>query len=177
MEEDRELVRRSRAGDLRAFDALMRRLGDEIFAFCRKLAGNAADAEELAQEGFIAAYGGLRGLRDDGNFKNWLLTICLNKFRERKRRQKRESERMDEFRGPEPATPDPGSGELNDIVREKINGLPDRQREVMALHLYRHLSYREIAEALGCAYEDVKVNISLARKRLKEELADYLERR
>ena len=46
--------------------------------------------------------------------------------------------------------------------------------QVLTLHLYQGLDYREIAAALGCTYDDVKMNLSLARKRLKEELKGYL---
>ena len=48
--------------------------------------------------------------------------------------------------------------------------LNERQREVLALHLYRGLDDRAIASLLGCSYDDVKMNLSLARKKLKEEL-------
>ena len=61
-----------------------------------------------------------------------------------------------------------------DALHNAVNRLPDRQREVLTLHLYQGLDYREIAAALGCTYDDVKMNLSLARKRLKEELKGYL---
>ena len=64
--------------------------------------------------------------------------------------------------------------ELEEVVKRKIEALPDRQREVLTLHLYQGLDYHEIASALGCTYDDVKMNLSLARKRLKEELKGYL---
>ena len=52
--------------------------------------------------------------------------------------------------------------------------LPTRQREVLVLHLYQELSYDEIGAALGCSYDDVKMNLSLARKRLRQEMKEYL---
>jgi RNA polymerase sigma-70 factor (ECF subfamily) len=64
--------------------------------------------------------------------------------------------------------------ELEGVVRSKVETLPARQREVLVLHLYQGLGYPEIAAALGCTYDDVKMNLSLARKKLKEELKAYL---
>ena len=60
------------------------------------------------------------------------------------------------------------------LIRAKVDELPPRQREVLLLHTYHGLDYREIAAALGCSYEDVKVNLSLARKRLRESLKEHL---
>jgi RNA polymerase sigma-70 factor (ECF subfamily) len=66
------------------------------------------------------------------------------------------------------------AAELEGVVKIRIERLPERQREVLTLHLYQNLDYREIAATLGCTYDDVKMNLSLARKRLKEELKGYL---
>ena len=60
------------------------------------------------------------------------------------------------------------------MVKERIELLPERQREVLTLHLYHEMPYGEIAQTLGCSYDDVKMNLSLARKRLKEDLKEYL---
>lgn len=66
------------------------------------------------------------------------------------------------------------AGELADVVRDRVQDLPPRQREVLVLHVYQGLGYGEIAAALGCTYDDVKVNLSLARKKLREQLKDYV---
>ena len=63
---------------------------------------------------------------------------------------------------------------MEEVVKAKVEKLPTRQREVLVLHLYQGLGYNEIAAALGCTYDDVKVNLSLARKRLKDDLKEYL---
>ena len=65
--------------------------------------------------------------------------------------------------------------ELEDEIRRKVAELPERQREVLVLHVYQGLDYRAIAAALECSYDDVKVNLSLARKRLREDLRERLE--
>jgi RNA polymerase sigma factor (sigma-70 family) len=64
--------------------------------------------------------------------------------------------------------------ELQDLLHEKIRLLPERQREVMQLHGEKALGYREIAQILGCSYEDVKMNLCLARKRLRQDMGAYL---
>jgi RNA polymerase sigma factor (sigma-70 family) len=64
---------------------------------------------------------------------------------------------------------------LEEVIRRRVAELPDRQREVLVLHVYQGLDYRAIAAALDCSYDDVKVNLSLARRRLREELRERLE--
>jgi RNA polymerase sigma-70 factor (ECF subfamily) len=180
---DAELVLRFKQGQEEAFDGLVRRYMKDAYAFCLRLTGNAAEAEELSQDGFVSAYRALRSFRGESSFKSWLYRILINQYRDRARSRRREElrlvavrageERRQELAGERGAS-ELHADELSDVVKEKIELLPDRQREVLVLHLYQGLDYHEIASALGCTYDDVKMNLSLARKRLKELLKEYL---
>ena len=179
---DAELVVRFQKGEETAFEDLVRRHMRDAFGFCLRLTGDPAGAEELSQDGFVLAYRHLRDFRGESSFRTWLYRILLNLHRDGLRRKSREEARVDRFRrdseGAEsPEAPDAGrrAAELDEVIRRHVAGLPDRQREVLVLHVYQGLDYRAIAEALGCSYEDVKVNLSLARRRLKEELRERLE--
>ena len=178
---DAELVLKFQGGEESAFETLVRKYMKDAYSFCLRLTHDAQEAEELSQMGFVNAYRALRGFRGESSFKSWLYRIFINQYRDRLRRTRRAEARLavvrEETERRQSAHEDQGSlhaSELEEVVKTRIEGLPDRQREVLTLHLYQGLEYREIAAALGCSYDDVKMNLSLARKRLKEELKGYL---
>lgn len=162
-----------------AFDDLVRRHADDAFRFSMRLTGNRADAEELAQEGFVRAFRSLADFRGESGFRSWLFTILANCHRDAIRARVRRAGRLQRAAREESAA-DEGieaidAGELRDVVDRRVEALPDRQREVLTMHLGGKLDYGEIAAALGISRDDVKVNLSLARKRLREELKEYLQ--
>ena len=178
---DAELVLKFQGGEESAFETLVRKYMKDAYSFCLRLTHDAQEAEELSQMGFVNAYRALRGFRGESSFKSWLYRIFINQYRDRLRRTRRAEARLvvvreEAVRRQSVLTEESSihASELEDVVKAKIELLPDRQREVLTLHLYQGLDYREISAALGCSYDDVKMNLSLARKRLKEELKGYL---
>jgi RNA polymerase sigma-70 factor (ECF subfamily) len=178
---DAEMVLRFQGGDEPAFEALVRKYMNEATAFCYRLTHDAEVAEELSQMGFVSAYRSLRSFRGDSTFKSWLYRIFINLYRDRLRRDRRAEARLGAVRDAavrrqdvEARSSDLQASELEDVVKARVARLPERQREVLTLHVYQGLDYHEIAAALGCTYDDVKVNLCLARKRLKEDLKEYL---
>jgi RNA polymerase sigma-70 factor (ECF subfamily) len=178
---DAELVLRFKAGEESAFETLVRKYMKDAYTFCLRLTHDAERAEELSQMGFVSAYRALRGFRGDSSFKSWLYRIFINLYRDHLRKARRAESRLrvvqEEAQRRQTAVVEESSlhaSELADVVKEKVELLPDRQREVLVLHLYQGLSYLDIAAALGCTYDDVKMNLSLARKRLKAELKERL---
>ncbi|MBI2901685.1 MAG: sigma-70 family RNA polymerase sigma factor [Planctomycetes bacterium] len=178
---DAELVLRFQAGEESAFEDLVRRHMKDAYAFALRLCGDPQEAEELSQEGFVHAFRALGAFRGESAFRSWLYRIVINLHRDRRRRLRREETRLgvvrEETERRQAATAE-GAGvqadELADVVRDRVALLPDRQREVLVLHVYHGLDYRGVASVLGCSYEDVKMNLSLARKKLKEALKEYL---
>jgi len=178
---DAELVLRFKGGEESAFEALVKKYMKDAYSFCMRLTHDAQEAEELSQMGFVSAYRALRGFRGESSFKSWLYRIFINHYRDRMRRTRRAEARLQVVRDEterrqavEVEQSEIHASELSDLVKTKVELLPDRQREVLVLHLYQSLDYHEIAGALGCTYDDVKMNLCLARKRLKEELKEYL---
>ena len=162
-----------------AFDELVRRHAGDAFRFSMRLTGNRTDAEDLAQEGFVRAFRGLSDYRGESAFRSWLFTILANCHRDAIRARLRRAGRTARL-AREDSTPAEGieaidAAELRDAVDRRVEALPDRQRQVLTLHLGGNLDYSQIAEALGISRDDVKVNLSLARKRLREDLKEYLE--
>jgi RNA polymerase sigma-70 factor (ECF subfamily) len=174
-----ELVAQSRVGASPAFEELMRRHVKEVFRLCRRYARNDPEAEDLVQDTFVLCYRGLPALQSGVRFRSWLFRIAVNVCQSALRKRYREERKLAKLRWErgeqeEPA-PDPASADLKEVVRRKIEMLPERQREVLQLHLNPEMSYRDIAGALGISYEDVKTNLCLARKRLREELRSFLQ--
>ena len=179
---DAELVVRFQRGEETAFEDLVRRHMRDSVGFCFRLTGDPSAAEELSQDGFVLAYRHLREFRGESSFRTWLYRILVNLNRDRLRRRSREDRRMEQIRKDASETsrddaPDAGSQavELEALIKSRVEELPDRQREVLVLHVYQGLDYKAIAAALDCSYDDVKVNLSLARKRLREDLRERLE--
>jgi RNA polymerase sigma-70 factor (ECF subfamily) len=177
---DAELILQFKQGRESAFEELVRKHMKDAYLFCLRLTGSSEEAEEISQQGFISAYRSLKSFRGESTFRSWLFRILINLNRDRLRGRRRYEARLEEMRRREErrSPPEIGAekraGELSELVRERIEQLPPRQREVLLLHLQQNLGYREIAEVLGIRYETVKMNLSLARKRLKEELKGYL---
>lgn len=175
---DAELVLQFQEGSEKAFDDLVRRHREAAYRFCLRLTGQAVDAEEISQEGFIRAYRRLSSFRGEAHFRSWLFRILINVHRDRIRSQRRRERREELLSRNVAQKQDVGADlqaqELQNLLQEKIRLLPERQREVMQLHGEKALGYREIARILGCSYEDVKMNLCLARKKLKQNLREYL---
>lgn len=175
-----ELVLQSRVGDHTAFEELVRLHFAGVFRMCRRYSRNDQEAEDLAQESFVNCYRALKTVKTR-SFKAWLYRIVLNVCRSNLRKRYREERKLAKLRaarGPEePAVEGPSveTSDLREAVERRIAALPERQREVLSLHLNAKLSHDEIAQSLGITYDDVKTNLSLARKKLTQALARFMK--
>lgn len=156
------------------FDELAERHWPDAFRFCLALTGDVHDAEDLAQEAMLRALRGFVHFRREASFRTWLFSIILAVRRDGLRRRRRWLARRDRVARPD-AVADAGLAHVDAAdtrrrILECIRDLPDRQREVLALHVVEGLSYEQIAERLGISYNDVKVNLFHARRRLKERM-------
>src|SRR4051812_16629646 len=134
---DAELLDAFRAGDTRAFEALVRRYQRPVLAIARRFARDPDDAEDLAQRAFINASqraGGWRG----GSFKSWLFRIVVNLAKNHLRDTAR-FDKSDDTHEPEPTAPEAHQRleqrEQQKALREAVARLPRRQREVLLLRI------------------------------------------
>ncbi|HKC59020.1 MAG TPA: sigma-70 family RNA polymerase sigma factor [Myxococcales bacterium] len=171
---DADLLTAFRAGDSRAFEALVRRYQSPVLAIARRFARDPDDAEDLAQRAFINAArraGGWRG----GSFKSWLFRIVVNLAKNHLRDMARfdRSEDVHERESPHghaSAHEQLEHAERQRIVREAIARLPRRQREVLLLRIDGDLPFAEVAAALGITEVNAKVSFHHAVQRLKSWL-------
>lgn len=171
-DDDRDLARRAGSGDTAAFERLYRRYSGRVYAVCLRLAGNAALAEDCAQDAFVKAWQSLAGFRGESSFGTWLHRIAVNTVLERHRTQLRQAAWFTlKDEDAVNAVPDPGSGpELGMDLEEAIAALPPAARMVFVLFDVEGHSHEEIAELTGLAVGTCKAHVHRARQLLRARL-------
>lgn len=168
---DEELgwIRRSREGDLAAFEELVRRYQQMIHALTYRMSGSFTDSEDLAQETFIRAYRQLAGFRGDAKFSSWLYRIGINTCLNWQKRQHRREKLHQDWAGSDRTTSS-GTDELAARVQEALMQLPAKQRAAVVLTVYEGLNHAEAAHMLGCSETTISWRVFAARKQLKKWL-------
>jgi RNA polymerase sigma-70 factor (ECF subfamily) len=179
--EETELVERARRGDLRAWETIVRTHQGIAFRTAYVLAGNPADAEEAAQDGFVKAYRALGRFHRGAPFRPWLLRIVANEARNRRRsaaRRERLSLRAAAEARPGDAVPSPEAAlfarESQEQLLAAIERLSEDHRDAIVCRYVLDLSEDETAAALGVRRGTVKSRLSRALERLREELEGEL---
>jgi len=173
------LVERARRGDLDAWETLVRTHQGIAFRTAYVLAGNAADAEEAAQDGFVKAYRALARFRRGAPLRPWLLRIVANEARNRRRsaaRRERLTLRAAAEDRPGDAVPSPEAAllarESHERLLAAVEQLPEEHRDAVACRYLLELSEEETAAALGIRRGTVKSRLSRALARLREILGE-----
>jgi len=169
---DAELLDAFRAGDVKAFELLVRRYQRPVLAIARRFARDEDDAEDLSQRAFINASERAAGWRG-GSFKSWLFRIVVNLAKNHLRDMAR-FDRSDEAQERELEAEGPSAedrlarAEQQKALRNAVARLPRRQREVLLLRIDGDLPFAEIAATLGITEVNAKVNFHHAVQKLKE---------
>jgi RNA polymerase sigma factor (sigma-70 family) len=176
--EDAELIQRARAGEVMAYEELVRRYQDVAVRTAHVISPD-GDAEDAAQEAFVKAYAALGRFRTGAPFRPWLLQIVANEARNRRRSAGRRAGlavRAAEDRPSDDAAPSPESAvlatERRTMLVTAINALRDGDREVIGARYFLELSESETAEALGIPRGTVKSRLSRALQRLRAQLGE-----
>jgi len=178
---DRLLVDRFKSGDQSAFNEMVSRYWDRIYAMVNQLLRNTQDAEEVTQDAFIRAHRGLGNFRGDSSFSTWLYQIATNLARNRYwywwRRRRDRSVSFDqpltadsqmtlaEVFPAEAETPQDATitQEFVDRIAECMQMLNEKHREILILRNAQNHSYEEIASILKISVGTVKSRIARAR--------------
>lgn len=176
--DDVALVTAAQGGDRAALNSLLERHYDRIYAICRRLAGNDADAQDAAQEALIAISRGLPRYDGRATFKTWSYRVatnaCLDELRRRGRRPTpsvvdEHPEMVDAMRQPDaPAMAEQLADRM--MLDAALAELPEEFRAPIVLRDQMGLDYREISEVLDVAAGTVRSRISRGRKKLAEIL-------
>ncbi|HEU5101238.1 MAG TPA: sigma-70 family RNA polymerase sigma factor [Roseiflexaceae bacterium] len=166
MIEEHALIERLRHGDEAAFEKLFLRHYDQVYRVLYHLVGSREEAEDLAQETFIALYHQPPALARDVALVAWLCRVALNRGYNALRGQRRAQQRLERVAEP-PIQIDPQAelarSEERALVRAAIAKLPERQGRMLLLR-YAGLSYAEIAAALGLAPASVGTLLARAER-------------
>lgn len=165
------LVARARAGEVVAFEEIVRLMQGPIRAFARRMMRDAHLGDDAAQEIFLRMWRGLRKHEPRGRFIAWSFTVARNTCIELLRREKRTPipVEVDETPGHDESQ----STTLRHVVAEALNNLEEPYRSTFLLR-ETGLAYEEVAETLSCPIGTVRSRLHEARRRLQAALQPVL---
>jgi RNA polymerase sigma-70 factor, ECF subfamily len=183
--DDAALVRAAQKGDTGAFEELVARHRDRIFARAFSMMRNEDDAIDLSQEAWVKGWQRLKQFQGESSFSTWMtrivINLCLDELRKQKRHRAESIENLDEESGgverQMPAvTINPTErlerGELRQRIDRALNQLSHEHRTVLVLHEFEEMEYKEIAKTMGCSIGTVMSRLFYARRKMAVLLAD-----
>ena len=175
---DEILARRAADGRTDYFEEILTRYRDRVYRICFRMAGNAEDAEDWAQECFVRAYRELKRYNPTMPFRPWLFRVtsnaCINLSKTRSRRRDRLDLGIDHLSIPAGSASDPVQTTLavedTRAIRLALETLPLPMRQAVVLRLLEGLSFRELGEILGVPTQTAATRVRRALIRVREQL-------
>ncbi len=172
MADDDELVSRARGGDRKALDTLLRRHHERVYAICRRIAGNDADAADATQDALIAIVRRLDRFDGRSTFSTWSYRVATNACLDELRRRRRRPDPTDLDERDTPSEPDDFTTRhaLSDEIGHALDSIPENFRLPVVMRDIDDLDYAEISELLGVPMGTVKSRIARGRSMLAKIL-------
>jgi len=187
--DDQALVRAAQRGEMPAFEELVARHRDKIYARAYSMMRNEEEAIDLSQEAWVKGWQRLRQFQGESGFGTWMtrivINLCLDQLRKQKRQRTESIEAMDEESGGVERqmpviTVNPTAGleraELRQRIDRALGQLSYEHRTVLVLHEFEEMEYKQIARTMGCSIGTVMSRLFYARRRLAALLADLKQR-
>ncbi len=169
----------AQAGDLAAFELLMRQHERMVLVTALRLLGNLEDAQDASQEVFLRLYRNLRKVESASNVAGWLYRVTVNICHDLRRRRPRPVA-LDEIAEPAAAGPDPQrsatEAERRSVLELSLRMLSEKERAALVLRDLEGLSTEEVARALGSSEATVRSQVSKARVKVREFVERYFRR-
>ena len=177
--QDGALVARARAGDLLAFEGLVRLYADRLHAVVRRLVDNQDEAEEVTQEAFLRAWRGIATFKGDSQFFTWLYRIGVNEAHRRTSHRRAPVASLEEqLIEPADTRPEPPRRleqyDLRHALERAVQGLKPDQRAPLVLRDIEGLSTAEAAAILDLGEAAFKSRLHRARLAVRDAVRDYL---
>lgn len=170
----------ARAGDLAAFESLMRQYERLVLVTAMRLLGNIEDAQDASQEVFLRLYRNLGKVEAESNFSAWLYRVTVNVCHDigRKRKASVPMEDVPELAsaGNDPQQSATGA-ERGRVLQMSLRTLSQKERAALVLRDLEGLSTQEVARALGSSEATVRSQISKARVKMRDFVERYFRRR
>ena len=183
--DDAALVRAAQKGEMGAFEELVARHRDKIYARAFSMMRSEDEAVDLSQEAWVKGWQRLKQFQGESSFSTWMtrivINLCLDELRKQKRHRSESIEQMDEESGgverQMPAvTFNPTErlerGELRQRIDRALSQLSHEHRTVLVLHEFEEMEYKEIAKTMGCSIGTVMSRLFCARRKLAALLSD-----
>jgi RNA polymerase sigma-70 factor (ECF subfamily) len=173
---DADLATRAAQGDADAFGELIERYAAVARRLARAAIGDGDDADDAAQDGFLAAWQNIGRYDPTRPFGPWLLRIVVNRARDLGRRRRvRQTEELPPDRAGDSPTPERETDRalLREQLAEALARLPERQRIAITMFDAEGYPHAEIAELLGVPEGTVRSDVFHARRALREALAPW----
>jgi RNA polymerase sigma-70 factor (ECF subfamily) len=183
--DDQALVRAAQRGEMPAFEELVARHRDKIYARAYSMMRNEEEALDLSQDAWVKGWQRLKQFQGEASFATWMtrivINLCLDQLRRRKRQYAESIEAMDEDSGGVErqmpvVTVNPTAGlersELRQRIDKALGQLTESHRTVLVLHEFEEMEYKTIARTMGCSIGTVMSRLFYARRKLAVLLAD-----
>jgi len=188
-EEESVLVKRAQRGDMGAYDDLVKRYQERVYATVYHMTSNHEDANDLAQEAFIKGFQALKSFKGGSSFYTWVYRIAVNKtinfLKQRKNKAQMSLDDLDFNAEHDPdlvaliseKTPrrEISLTELQEKLNIAMLKLSEPHRLVVTLHDVQGLSHEEIGKIMNCNIGTVRSRLFYARQQLQAYLSDYLK--
>jgi len=181
---DADLVHVAQKGDMGAFEELVARHRDKIYARAFSMMRNEDEALDLSQEAWVKGWQRLVQFHGEASFVTWMtrivINLCLDQIRRQKRQRAESIEVLEEESGGVErympvSTPNPSAGlertELRRRIDRALSQLSEEHRTVLVLHEFEELEYKQIAKRMGCSIGTVMSRLFYARRRMASLLA------
>lgn len=173
--------------DKNQFELLYSKISNKVYFWCYTIIGNESDAKDAAQEAIIKIYNNIDELKSPGAFSSWMYRLvrnsCINYLGKHKKENSRLGDSEDYKESIENTLKDAriehqpnqlyNLKETNSVIKELIDNLPRRQREVITLYYLEEYSINEIAEILDYNTGSIRSRLHSARKNLQSQINDY----
>lgn len=178
------LIIDAKQGNPQAYESLVKKYQRPIYHLCRRMTGTHQSADDLAQETFIKAFFSLSHFKEGMSFFSWIRRIAVNNTLNYLKIRRRE-EPLGDKNGTVPDNPHALNHEspperlqrrqMESRFHAALRRLPPDQRSVFILKVIENLSYQEIAQTLNIPHGTVMSRLNRARRKLKQELAEYVK--
>jgi len=183
---DEKLVKAAQRGDMVAFEELVARHRDKIYARAFSMMRGEDEALDVSQEAWVKGWQRLKQFQGESSFVTWMtrivINLCLDQLRKHKRQKAESIEQMNEESGGVErqmpvVTTNPTEGlerrELRARIDRALNQLSYEHRTVLILHEFEELEYKEIAKRMQCSIGTVMSRLFYARRRMANLLASF----